>query len=482
MKNLFKPCNNLIKQFQKQVVPFLELSFNSTPQFSNTVSKNYDCIFHIGAPKTGSSALQAFLIQNRKLLAEVGFYYPEHSLDINGVSGGHSLLGKKLADKDIDGAKHCLANWLKKAREDNQCLLISAESLYSRPVQLKELTKGLRVLVIAYFRDPIESLISHYNQLVKRHFGKLTLQEYIRKRLGEHIPSISGEIFFDWIEIFGKKNVLVFPYDRNFFHKGKIELSFLCALGIPIKYYSFFRFQDKQINASYSPGALELKRLFNHILDDHDIQVCNRIDWCLQKYSDNSSEYRPGIKELLGEELYSCLVSKFINSHQRIKIEILNIIPVDFLEYPTFFSEEITTISSLLLPLQQVLAEAFTGNLDLVEYLRKQMMEKLKTKQLFRYEIFKLAELLKIQFKQYDFSLPVFHQHQIITLVAKQSEPADLLREVALMLERCGQSDQALSLITRALELRPHGPAIIKCFERLSAKNLSNSKTVDALF
>jgi hypothetical protein len=58
--------------------------------------QHYDVVFHIGAPKTGASAIQKFLLENRQALKSLGFYYPEHALDENGVSGGHTGFGLKI--------------------------------------------------------------------------------------------------------------------------------------------------------------------------------------------------------------------------------------------------------------------------------------------------------------------------------------------------------------------------------------------------
>ena len=51
--------------------------------------KNKQIIIHVGPAKTGTSALQYFLLRNCDELKKVGYYYPNHRLDENDISGGH---------------------------------------------------------------------------------------------------------------------------------------------------------------------------------------------------------------------------------------------------------------------------------------------------------------------------------------------------------------------------------------------------------
>ena len=51
--------------------------------------ENKQIIVHQGPAKTGTSALQYFLLKNQNELKKVGYHYPTHKIDENNISGGH---------------------------------------------------------------------------------------------------------------------------------------------------------------------------------------------------------------------------------------------------------------------------------------------------------------------------------------------------------------------------------------------------------
>ena len=110
---------------------FKRKSYIELPSFSSVT--NEDVIFHIGAPKTGSTAIQKFCLENRETLKEHGLYYPNHGVDKNGISGGHSSLGQALIENRLDDAATILGNYVKEAKDDNCVLLLSAESIFYSP-------------------------------------------------------------------------------------------------------------------------------------------------------------------------------------------------------------------------------------------------------------------------------------------------------------------------------------------------------------
>lgn len=247
-------------------------------------------IFHIGAPKSGSSAIQYFCVANRHKLSNIGIYYPEHSLDSNNVSGGHSELSGPIVNNNIESATDWLRSEYNIACKMKKTLLISAEGLYQYSIALKNIISELRIStdlveVVAYFRHPVESLISNYNQAVKRNFLSDSMTDWIGNVLSNNgVRYHSGDIFFDWLTLFPVVKVRPFSLE-DFFH-GRIELDFLEWLGVSEKDFKDFSINPEKVNGSYTLSSVEFKRYVNLYLDRSNQRLNNKIDLLLQKFSD----------------------------------------------------------------------------------------------------------------------------------------------------------------------------------------------------
>lgn len=125
-------------------------------------------LIHIGPPKSGTSAIQYSLQQNRQKLAANGIYYPKHLTDVNGISSGNlsSIYDVSIKGRSINTAK--VSTLLVKCAELNMhTLVLSSEFFFERITEIVAVLPQAKF--IAYIRNPLDSFESLYNQSVKRH-------------------------------------------------------------------------------------------------------------------------------------------------------------------------------------------------------------------------------------------------------------------------------------------------------------------------
>ena len=237
---------------------------------------------HIGSSKTGSSALQYFLLQNRSLLREKGFDYPPHDVDPNGISSGNGQrLGNFLIDGDMAQAESLVSEIMRTAAAN---IILSSELLYfledENVVRLKSLLSSADVRVIIYLRRQESMLESVYQQHVKRRGDTRRMEAWFSEHYRD--ARYSHDQLRTWAAVFGKDAIAVRPYESQQFRGGTIFSDFLCLLGLSLM--SEFSMPSKSINPSYRADALEAMRLFNLLPLAHRPRLQ---DVLLQRFSES---------------------------------------------------------------------------------------------------------------------------------------------------------------------------------------------------
>ncbi|BCN92755.1 hypothetical protein THMIRHAM_05400 [Thiomicrorhabdus immobilis] len=447
---------NFLKKSKKIKLPQLE-----------QLNKNYDIIVHIGAPKTGSSAIQKYLLENRTILENFGFYYPEHGVDENGISGGQSILGKKLIDNEFDTAKAILETYLKEAKQKQCTLLISAESLFNRAPQLKEMAGDHRCKIISFFRDPIESIYSNYNQGIKRHFATARLETFCQNLIDKPADFYTGETLEKWVSIFGKNHLTVLGYDLEVFKDIPIQNLFLSTLGIDEDTQKkYFKINNTSVNNSYCLAALELKRMLNFILDQNQKRLNNEIDWFLQGISDKSTKPKYKLAERISEQTYLRLTEKFIMSNQKIQNEYLTTINPNFLKTTNTENRKTINQKELFLEISAILEKLERQKPQIYNYICKEISKKIT--RLNDYEVLKLAEMLNYDINQLPNKEIWFNPNQLKKMPNAQT--VDFLRDIAYQCYYRGDLENAQILIEKAREIRPNGPTIVNLSEKIKSE------------
>jgi hypothetical protein len=162
-----------------------------------TIAEPVSTLFlHIGAEKTGTSALQASFAANAELLSAQGTYYvpsESNSAASEGkITSGNALRVAKYLNPDLhfgfrtDNFTALFERSLSLAKGAN--VLYSSEFLEKfQPERLRELAKlaqqsGYGTRVIYYVRSIAGHALSTYSQSVKRHKLELTFGDYLTQR------------------------------------------------------------------------------------------------------------------------------------------------------------------------------------------------------------------------------------------------------------------------------------------------------------
>lgn len=180
-------------------------------------------ILHIGVHKTGTSALQSFLLRNAALLSDRGVSYKPTSTDWP----NHNPLAAAFMPNSPDFGPDRLAKTLEEAGE--RTLLISSEMLCEPTVDIElflSCLKGHDVRTIAYIRHPSDIVISAFNEVV-RHYDQYWTRP-LNERPFAYDPS-QIDILRRWLKV---PNLILAPYDRAQWVGGSLFADFLAMIGV----------------------------------------------------------------------------------------------------------------------------------------------------------------------------------------------------------------------------------------------------------
>ena len=226
-------------------------------------------IIHIGAPKTGSTAIQRCLSDNRAALLERGVLYPDVSLRGWGhhdlaflLDGGYPAwatpqprpLAALRADLQAAVAQHAAP-----------CIVLSSENffIYPRPAELRALLRaaglqqGDRLSIVCYLRRQDEAQMSWYNQTVKAqgYAGSFESSLRLHHGLWDYAARLRP-----WLDEFGNDGLQIRLYEPA----GQADVcgDFLGLLGVASA--GLQRPADR-VNERINRDILELQRVVNRL-------------------------------------------------------------------------------------------------------------------------------------------------------------------------------------------------------------------------
>jgi hypothetical protein len=223
-------------------------------------------VLHVGASKTGTSAIQTWLARNQQRLEEHGSSYPSQLGGLDSAIEGKITTGNaaKLASRILQNGERSVdtspkfVSWLNRLLDHPaDTILLSDKILQSCNedglIYLKFLFEngGRQVRIIYVVRNVADHFFSKWGQQVN------ILGEYVRWEESSSKKIMKFPFSLDHFAIFcGREFIQVIYYERN---KYDIVRPFL-ALLTPAE------FGDRlveRVNRSLSPREMELMRAFN---------------------------------------------------------------------------------------------------------------------------------------------------------------------------------------------------------------------------
>ena len=237
---------------------------------------------HIGMGKTGTTALQNFFWENRKLLASRDICYPK----LGTMSNAHHLLSPhipRFLENEWDFKT--VDEWAPKLAESTESRILLSSELMAWADESKarkfcaQVSAWFDVHVVGYVRRQDNIIMASYNQQIKAGPQKRRIDLIYRKQIERFdYPKILAP----WADSLEPGKMIVRPYEKQQFHEGDIRKDFLRHV-FQLDLDDDFSVSEENSNPRLSLGASEYKRMVNCLVDDG--RKNERFNQLLMEYS-----------------------------------------------------------------------------------------------------------------------------------------------------------------------------------------------------
>lgn len=220
---------------------------------------------HVGLAKTGTTAIQNFIVKNKRHFADYNFHYPSTGLANNCHHGIAFYWGDyKAFKKSFKIKKNTLEIFSEElhANKDKN-ILISSECLNLGEVNWEELLSLFphkRIKIIVYLRRQDNMWSSAYREMIKNNTTYLPSKIWLESH---KVDNYYYERLKHYQQFVDKKDIIIRIYEKEQFIEGSIFSDFCSILSIPID--KRFRIPTKNYNPHLSRGVLEYNRLLNTV-------------------------------------------------------------------------------------------------------------------------------------------------------------------------------------------------------------------------
>ena len=414
--------------------------------------------FHIGTHKTGSTAIQKFLLDNQKILHDFNFNYNEYiSNGINHMELSHKV---ELWDNINLNPK---SNYIFSSEDFYYSFFQEQKNINILNVlkRNKDKFRNHNIKIIIYLRRQDLFLESLNNEIIKRHgfFGKFS----------ESIVSMDYEKALSQIaDILGKGNLIIRPYEKRQFLNNNILDDFLSILGLDLT--DEYKIEKRVINPSLTTEKMEFTRYINML--DLPIGFRTQISRLIINSTLNSNEATLFRKQgLISPQEAKTLLEKYKEGNEKIAKEFLG------RENGKLFYDEVVEdqnwkpfpgLDSKIA--REILSQINNMDAKVLETLYKHICTQTeKTEEFIKAANFLtplLIETLKIET---NFEALVIDNvsktnlfKKLQNIASNEFDSADILRDVAIAFESINDIQTAKKVMQQAHLLRPDGPVIKK--------------------
>lgn len=403
--------------------------------------------FHIGTHKTGTTALQNFFVNNKKILSEKGFEYDFYN-DIEMNQGYLAFNPGKWNDISFNIEKN---------------YIISGEDFYSHILDSSEIIKqklsDFNIEFIIYFKRQDLMIESVYNQLVKMHGYTKNIEELDSYNLN----------YYDFLtnlqQAFTDSHINVRVYEKFQFYAGTIFGDFLNIIGIN-NLDDFLIEEKKIVNPSLSRDKLEFVKLLNML--ELPIDFRTKINRTVIESALNSGEVSLFRKQnILSPKKAQEILRKYNNQNILIAKHYLKRDDgklfydeiIDDKNWKRYHGLNNIVIEEIFRTIQTIDKEILFSLYDFIIDQKKIDSEFAKSANLLTPI---LVNLIGKDVAFQDF-IPNDYFYKIEEEICKKDfDLADILREVAIAFESINDISTAHKIMYQAYLLRPNGPFIKK--------------------
>ncbi len=216
-------------------------------------------IVHIGANKTGSSAVQRFLSMNNLGLRAEGIVVPDNGFRVVDKIEGHHVWGFQDLLKSVSEGRKQLEDVIDAidlAYPNATAILLSAENLTANPAApslFEDLVKRYETKVIIYIRRQDEYILStwqQWNSKLSADFWAWAIS--VVGVLGDWQAYLEN-----WETVIPRDQITVRIFDRSKLEGGDIIADFHSMLGIS-KPLSALAYPEGTVNPSFSDAIVDL--------------------------------------------------------------------------------------------------------------------------------------------------------------------------------------------------------------------------------